>query len=213
MVRVLPGYSGSTEGARRVAANDGGVVGGRASAGISWRGSGDRAVFSAAPTSSPFSAMTAIGVLTATCSVPSGITILASTPSSIASTSIVALSVSNSARTSPVRTASPSLLSQRAILPSVIVGDNAGIKTSVAMAYDLSQIESRSIPPSFVVPAKAGTQSSRDTTVAPSGCLPGLPLAENRGRVRLGQALDPPYSRRIRGGGDTEHIVVMSAIC
>jgi hypothetical protein len=32
-------------------------------------------------------------------------------------------------------------LSQRAILPSVIVGDSAGISTSVAMAY-------RSLPPS-----------------------------------------------------------------
>src|SRR6266700_887996 len=56
-------------------------------------------------------------------------TILASTPSSTASTSIVALSVSISARTSPACTASPSLLTQRAILPSVIVGDSAGIST------------------------------------------------------------------------------------
>ena len=55
----------------------------------------------AAPTSSPFSAITAIGVLTATCSVPSGMTIWASMPSSTASTSIVALSVSISASTSP----------------------------------------------------------------------------------------------------------------
>src|SRR5687768_16523340 len=82
-----------------------------------------------APTSSPFSLISAIGVLTATWSVPSGITILASTPSSTASTSIVALSVSTSASTSPARTVSPSLLTQRAILPSVIVGDSAGIST------------------------------------------------------------------------------------
>src|SRR5215471_12284889 len=61
-------------------------------------------------------------------------TILARTPSSTASTSIVALSVSISASTSPARTDSPSLLSQRAILPSVIVGDKAGIRTSIDMA-------------------------------------------------------------------------------
>src|SRR6516162_8997193 len=134
MVRVFPVYSGSTEGTRRGAASDGEGGGGHTSSGASWRTLEDRVLFSTVPTSSPFPAMSAIGVLTATCSVPSGITILVSTPSSIASTSIVALSVSISASTSPARTASPSLLSQRAILPSVIVGDNAGIKTSVAMA-------------------------------------------------------------------------------
>src|SRR5436305_2754926 len=85
-------------------------------------------------TLSPLAAISAIGVLTATCSVPSGITILASTPSSTASTSIVALSVSISVSTSPARTSSPSLLTQRAILPSVIVGDSAGISTSLAMS-------------------------------------------------------------------------------
>src|SRR5262249_46634133 len=91
------------------------------------------AVVSPDPAASPLPAITAIGVLTATCSVPSGITIFASTPSSIASTSMVALSVSISASTSPALTGSPSLFSQRAILPSVIVGDSAGISTSVAM--------------------------------------------------------------------------------
>src|SRR5437588_7911811 len=62
-------------------------------------------------------------------------TILASTPSSTASTSIVALSVSISASTSPALTVSPSLLTQRAILPSVIVGDSAGISTSAAIPF------------------------------------------------------------------------------
>src|SRR5215472_3545029 len=134
MVRVFPVYSASTAGGRRGAASDGEVVGGRTSARVSWRALRDRAVLSTASASSPFPAITAIGVLTATCSVPSGITILASTPSSIASTSIVALSVSISASTSPALPGSPSLFSQRAILPSVIVGDSAGIRTSVAMA-------------------------------------------------------------------------------
>src|SRR5215472_11020524 len=137
MVRVFPVYSASTVGGRLGAASDGEVVGGRTSARVSWRALRDRAVLSTAPASSPFPAITAIGVLTATCSVPSGITILASTPSSTASNSIVALSVSISASTSPALTGSPSLFSQRAILPSVIVGDRAGIKTSVVMALSL----------------------------------------------------------------------------
>src|SRR6185436_16975434 len=49
---------------------------------------------------SPSARMVAIGVLTATSAVPSGINILPSVPSSVASTSIVALSVSISAMTS-----------------------------------------------------------------------------------------------------------------
>src|SRR5215469_6545199 len=133
IVVVLPTYSGSAGGGRRPAAGAAGAGKGRAR-GASWRDLADGGVFSAAATSSPLAAITAIGVLTATCSVPSGTTIRASTPSSTASNSIVALSVSISARTSPALTGSPSLFSQRAILPSVIVGDSAGIRTSVAMA-------------------------------------------------------------------------------
>src|SRR3546814_17298268 len=48
--------------------------------------------------------------------------------SSTASTSIVALSVSISAMTSPELTSSPSLTSHLASLPSVIVGERAGIR-------------------------------------------------------------------------------------
>lgn len=48
-------------------------------------------------------------------------------PSSMASNSMVALSVSISARISPDTTLSPSLTSQRASLPSSIVGESAGI--------------------------------------------------------------------------------------
>ena len=40
---------------------------------------------------------------------------------------MIALSVSISAKRSPERTSSPSFLSHWAILPSVMVGDNAGI--------------------------------------------------------------------------------------
>ena len=63
--------------------------------------------------SSPFAASTAIGVFTATPSVPSSTRICASLPSSTASTSIVALSVSISAITSPACTSSPTCFSQR----------------------------------------------------------------------------------------------------
>src|SRR5438445_13360942 len=145
-VTVLPVYSaGSPDGAGagractggRSRVTGGGGVGssfcsGGSCGALAWGGAG-RGLVSTSPTSSPFSAMTAIGVLTATWSVPSGITIFASTPSSTASTSIVALSVSISASTSPACTGSPTFLTQRAILPSVIVGDSAGISTSLAI--------------------------------------------------------------------------------
>ena len=58
---------------------------------------------------------------------------LAEPASSTASNSIVALSVSISAMTSPEWTSSPSFLSHLARLPSVIVGDSAGIRISIGM--------------------------------------------------------------------------------
>ena len=78
--------------------------------------------------------MTAIGVFTATFSVPSGTRIFDSVPSSTASTSIVALSVSISAITSPDLTKSPSFLSHLARVPCSIVGERAGIRMFVAMS-------------------------------------------------------------------------------
>src|ERR1700674_4392328 len=75
--------------------------------------------------------MTAIGVFTATSWVPAGTRIFPSVPSSTASTSIVALSVSISAITSPDFTWSPSFFSHLARLPFSMVGDSAGINTSV----------------------------------------------------------------------------------
>ncbi len=86
---------------------------------------------------SPSSSRMAIGALTATPSVPSGTRILPRVPSSTASISIVALSVSISARTSPALTASPSAFSHFASLPSVIVGDNAGIRILIGMDCSL----------------------------------------------------------------------------
>src|SRR5258707_762495 len=62
----------------------------------------------------------------------------APTPSPVKPCSVVGLSVSISASTSPALTASPSLLIHRAIFPSVIVGDRAGIRTWVAMGYPIS---------------------------------------------------------------------------
>src|ERR1700733_13250543 len=57
-------------------------------------------------------------------------------PSSTASTSMVALSVSISASTSPEVTWSPSFLSHLASLPSVMVGDSAGIRIWIVIASD-----------------------------------------------------------------------------
>ena len=75
-----------------------------------------------------------MGALTFTPSLPSGTRILPILPSSTASNSIVALSVSISARMVPDLTVSPSLTSQRASLPSSMVGDSAGIRMLVATA-------------------------------------------------------------------------------
>src|SRR6478672_12537674 len=85
--------------------------------------------------SSPSPRITAMGVFTATSAVPSGTRIFPSVPSSVASTSIVALSVSISAITSPDFTSSPSFLSHLARLPFSIVGESAGMSTSIGMAY------------------------------------------------------------------------------
>src|SRR3984957_194548 len=92
-----------------------------------------------AETSSPLTASTAIGVFTGTPSVPSVTRMRASFPSSTASTSIVALSVSISAMTSPARTSSPTDFNQRESLPSVMVGDRAGIRICVAICSALQQ--------------------------------------------------------------------------
>ena len=94
-------------------------------------------------TASPGSTSTAIGSLTFTPSVPSPTRILPRTPSSTASTSMVALSVSISAMTSPALTSSPSFFSQRASVPSVMVGERAGIRMLVAMVSGPSTCRSR----------------------------------------------------------------------
>ncbi len=84
---------------------------------------------SSALSSSPSSSRMAIGSFTGTFSVPSVTRMRPTRPSSTASTSIVALSVSISAITSPALTSSPSLTCHLARLPSVIVGERAGIST------------------------------------------------------------------------------------
>ena len=83
--------------------------------------------------SSPSPTSAAIGVLTLTPSVPSATNSLATVPLSTDSTSIVALSVSISANTSPGLTVSPSLTSHLLSVPSSIVGDSAGISTSIGI--------------------------------------------------------------------------------
>jgi hypothetical protein len=84
--------------------------------------------------SSPSPAITAITVPTFTPSVPSATRIWLTTPSSTASNSIVALSVSISASRSPDLTSSPSLTSHLASVPSSIVGERAGILSSIGMS-------------------------------------------------------------------------------
>src|SRR5918997_2842781 len=85
--------------------------------------------------SSPSPAISAISSLTGTSAVPSGTTILARMPSSTASTSMVALSVSISAITSPDFTVSPSFFSHLARLPFSMVGDRAGIRILIGIAF------------------------------------------------------------------------------
>ena len=87
------------------------------------------AMGAAAAASSPLSR--AIGVLTFTPSEPSGTRISSTTPSSTASTSMVALSVSISAITSPDETLSPFFTCHLASVPSSMVGESAGIRTSM----------------------------------------------------------------------------------
>ena len=103
-----------------------------------------KAATGAIATVSPFADSTAIGVFTATPSVPSGTRIWANLPASTASISIVALSVSISARTSPARTSSPTFFSQRASFPSVMVGLSAGIRICVAMRQPSTRISVQS---------------------------------------------------------------------
>ncbi len=85
--------------------------------------------------SSPSAVKIAIGAPTFTPSVPSATRIFEMVPSSTASNSIVALSVSISAKRSPDLTTSPSLTSHLASVPSSIVGESAGIFSSVGMAF------------------------------------------------------------------------------
>ena len=80
-------------------------------------------------------------LLTLTPCVPSGTRILPIRPSSTASNSIVALSVSISASTSPDLTSSPSFFSHLASLPSVMVGDSAGIRISIGMRSSFGLVD------------------------------------------------------------------------
>src|SRR5712691_13703 len=147
-VSVPSGTSGCTGSAiAGSGAWAGGGSGARAACGSSFcacAGGADSAAFCGragcraplmAEASSPSDRISAIGVLTATSAVPAGTKILPSVPSSTASTSIVALSVSISAITSPALTFSPSFFTHLARLPFSIVGESAGIRTSIGTLY------------------------------------------------------------------------------
>jgi hypothetical protein len=104
ILAVGPVYSASGGGAGAIASFGAGVVAGSTLGDIAGSlsaisGAADAA--SSALASSPSPNSSAIGVLTATPSVPSGTRMRPRVPSSTASTSIVALSVSISAITSP----------------------------------------------------------------------------------------------------------------
>ena len=106
----------------------------------------------AAAVSVPSPSSTPIVAFTATPDVPSGTRMWVNTPSSTASTSIVALSVSISARTSPERTLSPVFLSHRASVPSVMVGDRAGMRMFTAIrrsSVRRPQPRSAAVAPAF----------------------------------------------------------------
>src|SRR6202000_1235096 len=128
------GALASAAGASAAGASAAGAAGWAGAAALGAAGS----PLAASSTLSPSSAISAIGALTATCSVPSGTTILAKVPSSTASNSIGALSVQISARRSPAFTLSPGCLCHLAILPSVMVGERAGINTSIGIGSSLS---------------------------------------------------------------------------
>src|SRR5205823_1599102 len=81
------------------------------------------------------SAITAIGSPTRTSS-PSTARIASSTPSAGASTSCVTFSASTSTITSPAATASPSCLSQRAIVPYSCSSETRSSLTSTATAAE-----------------------------------------------------------------------------
>ena len=136
------------------AAGAGAIATGAAAIGAGAAGAGTAAgaAFGAAPaagTASPASTSTAITSFTFTPCVPAGTRMRPRMPSSTASTSIVALSVSISAITSPALMRSPSCFSQRARLPSVMVGESAGIRIFVAMIFPLTDDRSRNalLPP------------------------------------------------------------------
>ena len=135
MCCVLPVHSGSGAGAAIAGAAGAASAAGfsadfASAAGASALGASTFAAGAAASTAlSPSAARMQIGVFTATPSAPSSIRILATVPSSTASTSMVALSVSISQITWPDFTVSPTLTCHFASLPSVIVGDRAGIRT------------------------------------------------------------------------------------
>src|SRR5262249_22382429 len=74
---------------------------------------------------------------------PSGTTIWPILPSSTASTSMVALSVSISQMTCPALTESPALTCHAASLPSVMVGDSAGIRILIDMRTPPSAVADR----------------------------------------------------------------------
>ncbi len=131
--RPVPGRAAA--GAGEAATGAAGAAAGDGAAGAE---AGPAGAGAAAGGASPGAVRRAIGWFTFTPAVPAGTRVRPRIPSSTASTSIVALSVSISAMMSPGLMASPSFFSQRARVPSVIVGERAGIRISIAMGAPFS---------------------------------------------------------------------------
>ena len=131
------GAAGAGAGAAGPAAGEGAAAGAGAapaSAFVSVCAGGAAGLAAGADAASSSPAISAITAPTCTPSVPSGTRISITVPSSTASNSIVALSVSISARRSPDFTTSPTLTSHLASVPSSIVGERAGILSSIGIS-------------------------------------------------------------------------------
>ena len=104
---------------------------------------------------------------------------------------MVALSVSISAKTSPALTASPSRFSQRARLPSVIVGESAGIRISIGItplrsssSYALKRSRRRWHPAT----TSSTCGSARRSRLAAYGIGTSLPVTRRTGASRWSKA-------------------------
>ena len=119
---------------------------------------------------------------------PSATTIFRRTPSDSASTSCVTLSVSSSNSGSPFATASPSVLSQRTIVPDSMPWPRRGSLTSVAIATPA--------PPSGGSPRGRPPRAGRTTAPSPGANASGANFAPTRSIGASSQSNAPVLDHR-----------------